>query len=138
MLFVFGVNPSYATDKEPDLTISKVISYCTQLNQLDGWLMLNLYPQRTRDPKKLADKLDMAIHNKNLQVIRNYVSRQASPVIWAAWGNLITERTYLKECLTAINNELLGYHPRWQKIGDLTKVRSSKTSFKATLWVVSD
>ena len=49
-LLVIGVNPSTATPDEPDPTIKKVMKI-TEDNGYDGWIMVNLYPQRSTNPK---------------------------------------------------------------------------------------
>lgn len=44
MLFVFGVNPSTATDSNPDATMKKVMGFA-EFNGFDVFAMMNLYPQ---------------------------------------------------------------------------------------------
>ena len=45
-LVVIGVNPSTANEKYPDPTVRKVIGFA-KLNNYDGFVMLNLYAQRS-------------------------------------------------------------------------------------------
>ncbi len=68
-------------------------------NDYDGYIMLNLYPQRTTDPSGLhVEKSDYA-YEKNLEVISGYIkelTRDKKCVdIWAAWGGNIDRRDYL-------------------------------------------
>jgi len=49
-LVCVGVNPSTAAPGDPDRTVSKVMGFAAR-NGFDSWVMLNLYPQRSIDPK---------------------------------------------------------------------------------------
>ena len=54
-LIVIGLNPNTANKKKSDTTATKVekVAYS---NRFDGFLMINLYPQRGTDPKGLTDR----------------------------------------------------------------------------------
>src|SRR5256885_12925441 len=93
-LIVFGVNPSYATDKISDRTITKVKKFAEQ-NKFNGWLMLNIYPQRATDPNCLHENYSHEYHRENLTSIRNIFSEINSSTIWCAWGNTIMIRAFL-------------------------------------------
>jgi hypothetical protein len=69
-LYVFGVNPSTATDTHSDRTMSKVIGFASR-NDYDGFVMMNLYPLRSTDPFALPKKIDKELHQKNLEMIRH-------------------------------------------------------------------
>ena len=51
----FGVNPSTATPARLDPTVASVARF-TEDHGYDGWLMLNLYPQRATNPDKMHKK----------------------------------------------------------------------------------
>lgn len=119
-LLVISLNPSQATLAKLDTTVSKVKGFASRLGH-DGFLMLNLYPQRSTDPKGLHKRQNKQLVSENLQAIEQAVSQLPNPVIWAAWGNLIETRPYLPNCLSAIHFRLLPYHPQWLHIGALTK-----------------
>ena len=44
------------------------------------------------------------------------------PVILLAYGNAIETRSYLKNCLRDIINQLQPLHPQWKQIGNLTRL----------------
>ena len=48
-IICFGINPSTANDEKDDPTISKIRKIASE-NNCDGWIMLNLYPQRATNP----------------------------------------------------------------------------------------
>lgn len=52
-LIVMGVNPSTANDDTPDPTIRRVLGYMRR-NGFGGFIMLNVYPQRTPYPSCLT------------------------------------------------------------------------------------
>lgn len=100
-LFVIGVNPSKATDLFLDPTVKNVESFA-QLLKFNSFLMLNLYPQRSTDPKGLHKRVQADHFKKNLDVIKKSIP--ASATIWAAWGDLIETREYLLQTLLEIEN----------------------------------
>ena len=51
-LLVIGLNPSTATPDKPDPTIKRVKKIVEKEN-LNGWIMINLYPLRTPKPSEL-------------------------------------------------------------------------------------
>ena len=59
-IICLGINPSTANDEKDDPTISKIRKIASE-NNCDGWIMLNLYPQRATNPNdmhiKAADDL---------------------------------------------------------------------------------
>ena len=73
-IICFGINPSTANDIKYDPTILKIRKIASE-NNCDGWIMLNLYPQRATNPNALT---------------------------LASWGNAIGKRKYLKDCLKEI------------------------------------
>ena len=49
-LVCVGINPSTAAPNNLDRTLTNVKRF-SELNGYDGWLMLNVYPQRSTDPR---------------------------------------------------------------------------------------
>ena len=105
ILFVLGLNPSTADNKDPDQTIKKIMGFAEK-NAYDSFVMFNLYPQRATNP--------------NERIILNLVSKQKNPNILLAWGDNIFVRDYLIDCLIKIY-QLLPSQVNWWRIGDLTK-----------------
>jgi len=114
-LVCIGINPSTAEPGRLDNTLRRVKGFANELGH-DGWLMVNVTPQRATKPDDLAlDNLSEVI-NRNR--IIEYVGRIKEPVIWCAWGTLITKRPYLADCLDRIVRDLQSIlNPRWITIG---------------------
>lgn len=133
-LFVLCVNPSTATNIDFDITIKKIKNF-SKLKDFDGWIVINVYPQRATDPNKLENFRNKNEHNKNIEEIRCIISKYKYPTIWAAWGNTILKRDYLKECLVDINKSITEFTPKWICIGNKTQKRHprhpSRLSYKS-------
>jgi len=118
-LYCFGINPSTATNEKDDPTIRKVKS-AAQKNGFKNVVMLNIYPQRATNPVNLDNEINPNEHNKNLQNIINVIENGST--VWAAWGNLISKRPYLRDCLNQIQCKLKARNISWVKMGKLTKM----------------
>jgi len=95
-----GVNPSTASPERLDPTIQSV-QRIAAANGYDGWIMLNLTPQRSTNPDALFQKRDEVLYEKNLEVIRNILYKH-NPSIWVAWGTLHLSRDYLIDTMEEI------------------------------------
>lgn len=119
-LLVFGVNPSTASPGECNLdpTIRKVRKVAEK-EGFDGWIMVNLYPLREKDPKKLPDKADEILVDNNLKVISAIEKNYIIGKVWAAWGNIIDTQFYLGDNLYDIHKAITDVE--WYYRGKLTK-----------------
>ncbi len=86
----------------------------------EGWMMLNIYPQRAPNPNDLHRHMDTALHKANLECIERFFSLNTCD-IWAAWGTIIEKRPYLRECLKDILAAVGKYDSRWIRIGAVSK-----------------
>ena len=120
MLYVFGVNPSTATDTHSDPTMRKVMEFVRR-NEFDGFAMMNLYPLRSTNPYALPKVINREFHQKNLNKIKETMCNTMNPIILLAFGNSIGATPYLKECLYDIVNMLQPLKPKWKQIGTPTK-----------------
>ena len=120
MLYVFGVNPSIATDKKADPTMRKIVRFA-EINGFDGFAMMNLYPLRCTNPYNLPKAIDEGLHQRNLVKIKEVMGNNYHPVVLFAFGNSITAAPYLKKCLRNIVTILKPLNPKWKQIGNLTK-----------------
>lgn len=118
-LICCGVNPSTASPNDLDPTM-KSVEKIAQANGYDSYLMINLYPMRATDPKDVHEQADKMIINKNVECIES-VLNGAEYDIWAAWGNLIKTREYLKDCLCQLAEVADTYQCKWFCVSDLTK-----------------
>lgn len=96
-LVCFGINPSTADDEAADKTLH-MVEQISKRNGFDGWIMFNVYPYRSANPECLPCTRNENLHQENLRCIEEYLP-QTGPTVWAAWGNLITARKYLIDCL---------------------------------------
>lgn len=119
-LFVIGVNPSTADDNKPDATIRRVIGYA-KLNNFDGFIMLNVYPQRATNPNNLDKECNKDLHIINIEHIKLIISKHANATILVAFGNAIEKRAYLIPCFNDIIDSLINYNIKWVQIGSPTK-----------------
>ncbi len=122
-LVVFGINPSTATPEKLDKTMMAVKRLVElENNNYDGYIMLNLYPQRTTDPAGLPTEKNDYAYEKNLEVIgkciEELVGNGKSVDIWAAWGGNIDSRNYLLKSLEDIEKTLHLYSVRWLERGE--------------------
>lgn len=98
-LIFIGLNPSTATSEKSDPTIKRIQNYVTTQGY-DGWLMLNLSPQRSTYVDGLSMMIDNEIIERNLQFIE--ASIKEGSVICAVWGTSIETKAYLHESLLRI------------------------------------
>lgn len=136
-LVVLGVNPSRATDKRPDPTMTKVMGFAER-NGFDGFVMLNLYPQRSTALGGLHKEADADLCRRNLQAIREAVAGMESPTVLLAFGNAIGARPYLKACLKDIVALLAPLHPQWKQIGQPTAYGNPRHPSRAGYTAFSD
>lgn len=119
-LVVLGLNPSTANDLIPDRTINKVRGI-VEGAKLDGFIMLNLYPQSSTDPNKLDLEFNTECHKDNLNIIQEVLYGMNDIQVLVGYGNKIMMRPYLKQCMKEIVSVVSKHNPKWLKTGDLTK-----------------
>ena len=120
ILYVFGVNPSTATESRSDSTMRKVIGFAKR-NGFDGFAMMNLYPLRSTKPFNLPKVINEKIHQRNLAEIKKVIGNGNNPIVLLAFGNSIDAAPYLKKCLSDIFVMLQPLNPQWKQIGNPTK-----------------
>ena len=86
-LLVIGVNPSTAKPGQDDPTIRKVRNISKEQGY-NGWIMVNIHPQRATNPKDMKPLSDIIMEN-NLEVIRFICQAFDVKDALFAWGNLI-------------------------------------------------
>lgn len=124
-LYIIGLNPSTANKDHGDPTMKKVLGFVRH-NGFDGYVMLNVYPQRATNPDDLHLTCDVTLHQKNLTVIKDLLSKEQYAEVLFAFGDNITKRDYLIPCLKDIY-EVLKPHighlafPITLQIGEPTK-----------------
>ena len=68
-------------------------------NGYDSFLMFNVYAQRATRPNDIERVCNEALHRANMEAFDYILSLSEQPAVWAAWGNIIEQRAYLKDCL---------------------------------------
>lgn len=120
MLCAVGLNPSTADDQKPDQTLSKLMGFARR-NGFDGFLMLNLYPQRTPYPQKLHKGAQKKLLQDNFRQIQNVLEGLSDGAFLAAWGGDIQLRPYLPKSLAVLYPLSADLGLPWLRIGDFTK-----------------
>lgn len=85
-LVVLGMNPSHANMKRSDRTVNRIIRASEELGH-DGWVVLNLYPERSANPQELS-RFDKRLSKKNVDAIVKRLHRLGVTRVLGAWGNL--------------------------------------------------
>ena len=84
-LVVIGMNPSHARESESDRTVNHVIEVSKREHM--GWLMLNLYPERSPKPKALKP-YDAGLSAANCEAIDHVLRLVGATEVLGAWGNM--------------------------------------------------
>lgn len=118
-LLVIGLNPSTATQEKADPTVARVRKVAA-LHGYDGFVMLNLYPIRATDYRKLPATVDRSAFERNLQAIEGVVAQMRDPHIWATWGQPVVHHGYFLKARDESCKRLAKYGPKWLRLGELT------------------
>ena len=97
-LICIGINPSTAEPDNLDPTL-KSVERIALYNGYDSFIMFNVYAQRATRPKDMEKTRNEALHRANMEAFDYILSLSPAPAVWAAWGNIIEERDYLRACL---------------------------------------
>lgn len=99
-LLCVGINPNTADGQRLDPT-SRNVEKIALNNGYDGWILVNLYPRRTKKVSFLEREPDKTLFGQNLKLIQSMVSKNQFGFdrVWLAWGNDIDSlnQPYLKE-----------------------------------------
>lgn len=96
-LVCIGINPSTAEPSlEPYASVGGARGEKQRLRQLPH--VQRLCPAATR-PNDMERVCNEALHRANMEAFDYILSLSEQPAVWAAWGNIIEQRAYLKDCL---------------------------------------
>lgn len=116
-LYVLGLNPSTATDNKPDPTLRKIMGYAER-NGFDGFVILNLYPERATQPNTLPSHPNKKYYDENLRIINELLSNGSqSPKILACFGDFVQQRSYLIQSWKDIVSIAAKHNAEWFCIG---------------------
>ena len=120
-LICVGINPSTAEPDNLDNTLKSVERIALN-NGFDSFIMFNVYAQRATDPDDMELKLNPLLHAQNMKAFEYILSLSAeSPAVWAAWGNIIEKRGYLRDCVADMIALGERYGARWYSAGKISK-----------------
>ena len=116
-LICIGVNPSTAAPDDLDNTL-KSVQRIADGNGFDSFIMFNVYAQRATRPQDMERVRNDALHRENMAAFE-YILRgcEGTPAVWAAWGNIIETRPYLKDCVQDMIDVGERYGARWYTAG---------------------
>ena len=115
-LICIGVNPSTAQPDRLDNTL-KSVERIALGNGYDSFIMFNVYPQRATRPQDMAKERDDRLHRANMEAFDYILGLSKEPVVWAAWGNIIEMRPYLKGCVLDMIGVGERHGARWVTAG---------------------
>ncbi len=119
-LICIGINPSTAAPDALDPTLQSV-ERIAHANGYDSFLMFNVYAQRATRPDDMELCCNDLLHQENRKAFRHLLSLSPRPAVWAAWGNIIDKRDYLKACMRdfVADGQVCG--AQWFSAGPLLK-----------------
>ena len=118
-LITIGINPSTAGPEELDNTL-KSVERIAKGNDFDSFIMFNVYAQRATDPKAMDNIFNKKLHDENMKAFRWLLGRYEKPSIWAAWGTVIEQKPYLKECMKHMVEIADENDAKWYKAGKVS------------------
>lgn len=115
-LVCIGINPSTAAPDRLDPTL-KSAERVAFSNGYDSFLMFNVYAQRATCPDDMEKTPTLSLHRENRAAFRYLLSLSERPRLWAAWGNLIDKRAYLRQCLRDFAEDAKTKNALWLSAG---------------------
>lgn len=125
-LFTVGINPSRADDLKSDPTIRKVQMLVAGWGEFDGFVMLNLYPQRASKPRKLTSPFDERLKRLNTEHIAGQLAKFPGATVWAAWGDAFDQLRGCTDCLKAIVGRTSQLSLQWKRCESLTVAQNPR------------
>ena len=119
-LICIGINPSTAAPDALDPTL-KSVERIAHANGYDSFLMFNVYAQRATRPDDMEKAMNPLLHGENRKAFRYILSLSPAPAVWAAWGNIIEKRDYLKDCMRDFLEDGKNVGAKWFTAGPLLK-----------------
>ncbi|MBQ7597318.1 MAG: DUF1643 domain-containing protein [Clostridia bacterium] len=121
-LICIGINPSTAAPNALDNTLKSVERIALH-NGFDSFIMFNVYAQRATRPNDMDKTRNEALHAENMKAFDYVLSlfEGAHPAVWAAWGNIIELRPYLKDCLRDMVQIGKRHGAEWVTSGAISK-----------------
>ncbi len=121
-LICIGVNPSTAAPNDLDNTL-KSVERIAKGNGFDSFIMFNVYAQRATRPQDMDKEMNEELHCENMKAFDYVLSLYEGehPAVWAAWGNIVEMRPYLKQCLRDMVEIGKTHSAVWYSSGAISK-----------------
>ena len=121
-LICIGINPSTASPNDLDPTLKSVERIALH-NGFDSFIMFNVYAQRATRPDDMDRTMSETLHRENMRAFDYILSlcENGQPAVWAAWGNIVEMRPYLKDCLRDMVRLGKQHGARWYSCGAISK-----------------
>ena len=121
-LICIGINPSTAAPNDLDPTLKSVERIALH-NGFDSFIMFNVYAQRATRPDDMDRTMSETLHRENMRAFDYILSlcENGQPAVWAAWGNIVEMRPYLKDCLRDMVRLGKQHGARWYSCGAISK-----------------
>lgn len=121
-LICIGINPSTAAPNNLDNTL-KSVERIAKGNGFDSFVMFNVYAERATRPQDMDKELNEELHCENMKAFGYVLSLYEGehPAVWAAWGNIVEMRPYLKVCLRNMVEIGKKYGAVWYSCGAISK-----------------
>ena len=121
-LICIGINPSTAAPNDLDNTLKSVERIALH-NGFDSFVMFNVYAQRATRPQDMDKTCNETLHRENMKAFDYVLSlfEGEHPAVWAAWGNIVEMRPYLKNCLRDMAELGRKHGAKWFTSGAISK-----------------
>ena len=116
-LICVGINPSTARPDALDPTLKSVERIALHAGY-DSFIMMNVYPQRATDANDIEKECYRTLHEENMKAFSYALT--LSDTVWAAWGNLIEKRPFLRPCLRDMIGIGLERGAKWVRCGKVS------------------
>lgn len=120
MLICCGINPNTARPNKLNNTVRRVENFARD-NGYDGYIMINIYPQISKEPQNIHLEMDKNYHLDNMSALRDIFRDYPDADMWAAWGTTIETRGYFYKALKDIYEISKDYDLNWIHFNKLTK-----------------
>lgn len=127
---LIGLNPNNGipqkTDSSMQYAVEKILRSKPKYQDI-GWIVINLYPWRSKAVPGTFEYLSEEYYQHNLEVIRSLKEAchgtRTLDLIWAAWGDSIELSSYFVFTMMSIIHEFGGeeWEDKWKSSGELTK-----------------
>lgn len=119
-LICIGINPSTAAPGALDNTLKSVERIALN-NGFDSFIMFNVYAERATLPSDMDIECNAYLHRENMKAFEYILRRTPTCALWAAWGTIIEQRAYLRDCVRDMISIAQSCGAKWYTAGKRSK-----------------